>query len=156
MLALDIPGHQKVLLAHLVLDYNGTLACDGELIGGVAERLAKLSGLLKIHVVTADTFGTVESRLKHLPCRVIVLPRDGQDRLKRDFVRELGPEQTVCIGNGRNDRLMLREAAMGIAVIGSEGSAAAALAAADVVCNGILTALDLLDNPLRLTATLRS
>ena len=38
MLALDIPGHKDILLAHLVLDYNGPLACDGELIGGVAER----------------------------------------------------------------------------------------------------------------------
>lgn len=156
VLAIDIPGYKELRLAYLVLDYNGTLACDGELIDGVAERLVRLSGSLEIHVVTADTFGKVESRMKDLPCRVTVLPKESQDQGKLDYVKTLGIESTVCMGNGRNDRLMLREAALGIAVIEGEGSAAAAMAAADVVCNGILPALDLLGNPLRLTATLRS
>ena len=51
---------------------------------------------------------------------------------------------------------MLAEAALGIAVVGPEGAAAATLAAADVVAPGIFSALDLLANPLRLTATLRA
>ena len=156
MLIIDIPGYEELCLAHLVLDYNGTLACDGELIDGVAERLARLSESLEIHVVTADTFGKVESRMKDLPCRITVLPKESQDQGKLEYVKELGIEGVVCMGNGRNDRLMLRDAALGVAVIEGEGSATAAIIAADVVCNGILSALDLLDNPLRLTATLRS
>jgi soluble P-type ATPase len=63
------------------------------------------------------------------------------------------------VGNGRNDQLMLKEAALGIAVILEEGAAAATLNAtlnaADVVCTHIVSALELLTNPLRLMATLR-
>ena len=51
---------------------------------------------------------------------------------------------------------MLQAAALGIAVIGPECAAAEALAAADIVAPNILAALDLLLNPLRLVATLRS
>ena len=75
---------------------------------------------------------------------------------KLDYVKELGCENTVCIGNGRNDRLMLKEARLGIAVILTEGVAQSTLSSADVVCTNIVSALELLLNPLRLTATLRS
>jgi soluble P-type ATPase len=51
---------------------------------------------------------------------------------------------------------MLKEAALGIAVILEEGAAAQTLVSANVVCASIVSALDLLRNPLRLTATLRS
>jgi soluble P-type ATPase len=156
VLVIDIPGFKELRLAHLVLDYNGTLACDGALIDGVAERLIRLSKSLEVHVVTADTFGDVKSRLKDLPCRVTVLPRKGQDQEKLAYVEALGSECTVCIGNGRNDRLMLREAVLGIAVVEGEGAAVVALTEADVVCKGILPALDMLVNPLRLIATLRT
>ena len=47
-------------------------------------------------------------------------------------------------------------AALGLAVIQREGAAAETLNAADVVCGDILSALELLTNPLRLVATLRS
>ena len=60
------------------------------------------------------------------------------------------------MGNGRNDALMLKEAALGIAVIQEEGGAVETLLAADIVTHSVLVALDLLLNPLRLTATLRS
>ena len=156
MLFVDIPGYKEIRLEHLVLDYNGTLACDGELIDGVTDRLRELSNHLIIHVITADTFGTVASRMRDLPCTVTVLGKVDQDRGKLDFVKTLGPERAVSIGNGRNDQLMLKASALGIAVIESEGCATVSMAAADIVCQSILSALDLLVNPLRLTATLRS
>jgi len=157
MLEITIPGYKDFRLAHLVLDYNGTLACDGELLEGVAEALAALDEHLEVHVVTADTFGKVHSRLPDSPCTVLVLPKEQQDVAKRKYVEGLGAESVVAIGNGRNDRLMLKRAALGIAVIQEEGAAAETLLAADVVCRGILAALDLLRNPpLRLAATLRS
>ena len=46
--------------------------------------------------------------------------------------------------------------ALGVAVVLAEGAAVATLNSADVVCVGIVPALELLLNPLRLTATLRS
>jgi soluble P-type ATPase len=156
MIEIDIPGYRKLELSHLVLDYNGTLACDGELIPGAAQSLTELSGSLEIHVLTADTFGNVASGLGDIPCVLSILPAGHQDVGKLSYVDTLGAESAVCVGNGRNDRLMLKAAALGIAVILEEGAAAATVHDADVVCVSILSALDLLLNPLRLAATLRS
>ena len=138
------------------MDYNGTLAVDGEPVEGVLEALTALAETLQVHVITADTFGKVHTRLKGTPCRISILALDKQDVGKREYIRRLDAATTVCIGNGRNDCLMLKEAALGIAVILAEGAAAATLADADIVCTGILDALALLTHPLRLTATLRS
>jgi len=156
MLEVSIPGFGSLRLRHLVLDYNGTLAVDGTMLPGVGKRLRALSRVLEIHVVTADTFGTARRALSRLPCTVTLLAQGAQDRAKRAYVERLGAGRTVCIGNGRNDRLMLRVAALAIAVIEKEGGAASALSAADVVARGITDALDLLKKPRRLVASLRS
>lgn len=156
MLEISIPGFGPLELECLVLDYNGTLACDGELLPGIAESLRSLSATFEIHVLTADTFGKAAARLVGLPCRLVVLPEADQDVGKLEYVQSLGATRTVAVGNGRNDRLMLNEAALGIAVIGPEGAAGVTLAAANVVAPDILSALALLANPLRLTATLRA
>ena len=156
MLEIDIPGYKKLMLEHMVLDYNGTLAVDGELVKGVDKCLKLLSKDLMIHVVTADTFGKAASGLKDIPMELTVLPKKDQAEGKLSFVRNLGVEKTVAIGNGRNDRLMIENAALGIAVILDEGASGLTLQCADVVTVGILSALELFINPLRLTATLRS
>jgi soluble P-type ATPase len=64
--------------------------------------------------------------------------------------------RSTCIGNGRNDRLMVGEAAARIAIIGEEGASAETVQNADVVCRSASEALFLLVNPRRLVATLRS
>ena len=156
MIEIAIPGHAALRLNHLVLDYNGTLACDGILIEGVLERLIALVPHLGVHVITADTFGSAQAALAGIPCLVKVLPPGGQDVAKLDYIAQLGRKTAACIGNGRNDRLMLHAAALGIAVIGPECTAAEALAAAAIVAPNIQAALDLLLNPLRLVATWRS
>ena len=156
MLQISVPGYKDLQLDYLVLDYNGTLACDGEMLEGVQSALEALAKDLEIHVVTADTFGKVQSRMEGSPCKLVVLPRDNQDFGKLKYVEQLGGDRVVAIGNGRNDRLMLKRAALGIAVVQEEGAAAETLLAADVVCPSIRAALDLLRNPLRLTATLRA
>ena len=156
MIEVDIPGWGPLKLEHLVLDYNGTLAVDGILYEGVAERLTRLARELEVHVLTADTFGKVREGMSGVPCEVTILSPGAQDQGKLDFVRRLGPGRTCAMGNGRNDRLMLEAVALGIAVILEEGAAAVSLAAADIVCRSIADALDLLRNPLRLTATLRA
>jgi soluble P-type ATPase len=156
MIEIDVPGYKHLKLAYLVLDYNGTLACDGELLPGVEAALIRLAEDLQVHVLTADTFGVVRERLTKVPCELTVLPKESQDQGKLEYVRKLGLENTACVGNGRNDRLMLREAVLGIAVILGEGAARETLEAADIVCTDILAALELFRNPLRMTATLRS
>jgi len=156
LIDIAIPDFGRLKLNHLVMDYNGTLAEDGILIDGVVHRLQALAGNLHLHVVTADTHGQVRRATAGIECTVHILAHDRQAQGKRTYIRRLGPEQTVSIGNGRNDALMLDESALGIAVIQTEGAFAGVLTAADVVCTTILSALDLLLYPLRLTATLRS
>jgi P-type E1-E2 ATPase len=156
MIRVDIPGSEPLQLEHLVLDFNGTLACDGTLLAGAREQLERLSHSIEIHVVTGDTFKRAKSELAAVPCRVHVLEPAGQARAKLDYVQRLGAERTAGIGNGRNDALMLQACALGIAVVQAEGAAAPTLAAADVVARDIADALDLLLHPQRLVATLRS
>jgi soluble P-type ATPase len=156
MIEIDIPGFRRLKLENLVLDYNGTLAVDGELLQGVAERLRALSEKLAICVVTADTFGKARKGLEGLPCELIVLPAGDQAARKLRHVEKLGADSTVCVGNGANDAMMLGMAAVGIAVILEEGAARETIESADVVCTSVASALDLLLNPVRLVATLRS
>ena len=156
MIEIDIPGFAKLRLECLILDYNGTIAVDGEPVQGVKERLIALARHVEIHVLTADTFGGVEKKLSDIPCKIHVLPVEAQDKGKMEYVDRLGADRAVCIGNGRNDVMMLKKAALGIAVVQDEGAATSAILSADVVVTGILSALDLLTNHMRLTATLRS
>lgn len=155
MLDLEIPGTGRLELRYLALDFNGTLALDGALLPGVAERLPALAERLDILAVTADTFGTVREALAGLPVEVRVLAPGPEDRAKLALLRDLGAKGCAAIGNGRNDRLMLREAGLGLAVLGPEGLCAEALSAADVVVPDIRAGLDLLLHPRRLVATLR-
>ena len=67
----------------------------------------------------------------------------------------LGAAQVMALCQGANDADLLREAVLGIWVLGPEGTAVEALMAADVVAPGVLDALELLRRPLRLVATLR-
>jgi soluble P-type ATPase len=156
MIAFDIPDYGDLEISHLVLDYNGTLACDGELLPGVLGLLKQLSENVSIHILTADTFGNVREGVKDIPCELHILPKVNQSQAKLDYVSELGIIDTICIGNGRNDRLMLDEATVGIAVIQKEGASFQSLQAADVICTSIIDALELLVYPKRMTATLRS
>jgi soluble P-type ATPase len=154
MIQIDVPG-TPLRLEHLVLDYNGTLARDGELLRGVLGSVAALARDLTVHVVTADTFGLAAQRLEGMPLRLTILPAGEQDVAKQAYVRALGAGGVVAIGNGRNDRLMLREAALGIVVVLTEGASIATLLEADVVTTDVVAALRLLLKPQRLVATLR-
>ncbi|SNS19256.1 Soluble P-type ATPase [Humidesulfovibrio mexicanus] len=156
MFTLRIPGYGELEIEHVVFDYNGTLAVDGELLPGVAEALEELARLVTVHVLTADTFGLAAAQLKGVPCRLSILPPETQDKAKSAYVHTLGNAVTACVGNGRNDRLMLAAGRLGIAVLGGEGAAVETLSAADIVVTDILSALGLFTHPLRLTATLRS
>ncbi|MCG6892033.1 MAG: ATPase P [Desulfobacteraceae bacterium] len=155
MIEIDIPGYRSLRLEHLVCDFNGTLALDGKPVPGVRSLLQKLSDRISVHVVTADTFGAVREELADAPCRISVLPPGKEDWGKLELVRRLGAERTVCIGNGRNDRRMIEEAALGIVVVLAEGAAVKTLMSADVVAPDVVSALELLAYPLRLVATLR-
>lgn len=149
-----IPGQHKLLINHLVLDFNGTIALDGLLLPNVREKLIELEKLLKIHVLTADSNGSAAIECEGLPVELQVIDREGQREEKRNFVRTIAPG-VVVMGNGVNDELMFREADLSIAVIGKEGCATATLMNSTIVVTDIIDGLDLLLMHHRLIPTLR-
>ncbi len=156
MLHFDIPGFKDITITQALFDYNGTLAVDGILIKGVADLMVRLSRHVDIHVVTADTFGAVEKQLDGLPCRLCIIPSENQMVQKLDYAKETGLNNTVSIGNGRNDQLILKESILGIAILQKEGVAKETLLNADIVCTSIIDAIELLLSPKRLVASLRA
>ena len=155
MIEVSIPGRGTWKLEHLLLDVNGTLSLDGQLLPGVAERIAELRQDLRVRLLTADTFGKGKVLSQELGVSLQKVSPPSEDHAKEAVVHELGAENVVAIGNGANDVRMLRAARLGIVVLGPEATAAEALQAADVLAPDILAALDLLLHPKRLVATLR-
>ena len=156
MIKIEVPGFGGVALDHLVMDYNGTMACDGTLLDGVAALVETLAKDLKVHVLTADTFGQVAKELDGLPVNLQILGPENQDLAKRKYVEKLGAGAVVSVGNGRNDGPMLELAKIGIALVQEEGASIDTLMCADIVCKDIRDALTLLLKPQRLMATLRT
>jgi P-type E1-E2 ATPase len=155
MIEIKIPGANPLQLKHLVLDVNGTIAEDGRLIEGVAERLDRLRNKVDLHLVTADTHGRQEEIDRILQLAATRIPPQNQAQAKLFYVEQLGAGGVAAIGNGANDAAMLERAALGILVIGPEGAAVESLLKATVVVSDIRAALDLLLFPKRLIATLR-
>ena len=156
MIELTIPGWGEVRVAHLVLDYNGTLAKDGILLPGVGPRLEELHRRgVSLHIITADTNGTVAAQCAALPVEVLVFDGGAVAREKAALVERLGAAETAAVGNGRNDVEMLRAAGLSLAVMGDEGAFTGALLVAHLACRTMEEALDLLLLPHRLKASLR-
>ena len=155
MLQLTIPGRGELNIQHLVTDVNGTLALDGVLLDGLAKRIGLLRDRLQVHLLTADTHGkqiVIDQQLGLTATRIHGADEAGQ---KADYVRTLGADSVVAIGQGANDAAMLKAAALGICVMSREGVAVETLLAADLIMPDIFAALDLFDKPLRILASLR-
>ena len=155
MLTIQIPGRELLTLSHLVLDYNGTIAEDGEIIEGIRPRLAELSKDLSIYVITADTHGTAAKKCEGLPLHVLTFPTTQVGDIKAEQCKKL-EGGVVCIGNGFNDIQMSDACDLSICVMGTEGCCGALLAHCDIVVKSIEDALDLLIRTDRLRATLRT
>jgi P-type E1-E2 ATPase len=147
-----IPGRPPLELEHVLLDLNGTLTNRGALIDGVRERLVLLRPQFTLHLLSADTFGTLAELARELDIAAHQISTGAE---KRRFLAGLGDDRCAAIGNGNNDVPMLQSAALGIAVLGPEGTSTRALASADLVCVSILDALDLLSDERGLAASLR-
>lgn len=155
MIELNIPGRGILRIEHLVSDVNGTLAFDGQLIAGVARALTALQDRVTVHLLTADTHGRQETIDRQLGLKAIRIPPGDEAVTKAEYLQHLGPASVAAVGQGANDAEMLRQAAIGICIQSKEGLAVETLMAADILVPDILSALDLLENPLRLVASLR-
>jgi P-type E1-E2 ATPase len=155
MIELNVPGKGWLQLEHLVCDVNGTLAVDGQLPDGMVRALTNLRDRLDLHLLTADTHGRQDWIDRQLNLIAQRIGPGSEAEQKAAYVRKLGANHVIAIGQGANDALMLQEAALGICILSAEGTAVETLQSADLVTANIFNALELLDKPLRLVATLR-
>lgn len=155
MIELTIPGRGTIQLEHFVTDVNGTLALDGQLMDGVARELRALRDRLQVHLLTADTHGRQNQIDQTLGLEAVRITPGNEAAQKAAYVRELGAERVVALGQGANDAEMFQAAALSICVLSPEGAAVETLLAADLVMPDIHSALALFSHPLRLVATLR-
>lgn len=158
-ITIDIPGFGPRHITTLLADYTGTISRTGRLAEDVKESLLKLSRVLVIHVITADTFGMAEKELAGIPVQFFRLSGEHQDVQKRQYGESIGLRQCVVLGNGNNDRRLLRAAketgGIAIAVDNGEGCATDALLGSNLFIVGAVNALNLLLEPKGCKATLR-
>ena len=155
MIELNIPGRGQIELEHLVCDVNGTLAVDGRLQDGLVRGFSTLKDRLNIHLLTADMHGKQEIIDRQLNLEAVRIKPGNEALQKADYVEQIGAKRVVAIGQGANDAGMLKKASIGICVFSPEGVAVETLLAADLVVLDIKSALELLEKPLRLVASLR-
>ncbi len=155
MISIDIPGRGLYELKNLVLDMNGTIAVDGIIQDDILERIGRLSKVLDIYLITADTHGKLESQKGKIAARIERVSPPGEAQQKADFIESLNASSCVAIGNGSNDIEMLKKASLAIVVVDREGCAVGALQVAHIIVNSSRDALDLLLNTNRIIATLR-
>jgi P-type E1-E2 ATPase len=154
MIELNIPGSGTIELEHLVCDINGTLVIDGQLLDGMPRLLNSLRDRLQIHLLTADTRGHVSSIERQLGIRAVRIEAGDEVEQKAGYIRKLG-SGVLAIGQGANDAGMLKSAAIGVCIISREGTAIESLLSADLVVPDIYSALELIENPIRLVSSLR-
>jgi len=155
MITVNIPGWGNMEIENIVLDLNGTIATDGKISSEVKEKINSLSDKAKIYILTADTQGTASSESSDMGVELLKVSEKDSTEVKLRVLESLDPTKTVAVGNGNNDHLILKEAALGIAVLGEEGMSVMAMQNADIVVKNISEALDLFLKPKRLIATLR-
>ncbi len=156
MLIYNIPGIGKIEIDNIVFDYNGTIAVDGKLIDDAKVLIIKLKEYANIHILTADTYGTVEKECAELGVKVAKFPKEMASLSKKEIVENLGPEKTICVGNGFNDIEMFKICKISIAIIENEGCSGKLLAHSDIVTKSIKDAIKVILNENRMKATLRN
>jgi P-type E1-E2 ATPase len=155
MIAISIPGRASYEIAHIVCDVNGTLALDGNLLSGVANRIIQLRTHAQVHLITANTFAMQEKIDRILGFPSIRLQPGNETAQKAAFVESLNADTVIAIGQGANDAGMLAKAAIGLGILSKEGIARESLLAADLLLPDIMSAFDCLENPQRIIASLR-
>ncbi len=151
---MDVPGWGSLEVENIVIDLDGTLATDGKILPDVKEKIGALSQHAKIYILTANAQGPIREETSGMKAELIQVSNEDSKQGKFGFLKGLDLETTVAVGNGSNDQLILKEAALGIAVLGDEGLSVSAMKTADIVVKNIQSALDLFLKPKRLITTL--
>ena len=154
MITIERPGLNPLEIEFVLIDFEGTLAIDRRVHSKAKDKINLLSKRTTIYILTKEKKELIEERLRKVKAEIIYLAEGGSSQRKLDLIHRLGPTQSVAIGNGEDDVAMIKEASIGISILGKEGSSGEALKNADLVFTDILDALDFLLKPLRQKTTL--
>lgn len=150
-----IPEYKTLDIDTLFLDFNGTIAVDGIIPVGVKQRLTALAERFRIYILTADTNGNAKDQCEGLPVILQTFPTGNAREYKKELIKATGSKHCAAMGNGRNDELMLKEAALSIAIMDKEGMYGRLFKEADICVRSMQDGLDLFLYPNRIIAGLR-
>jgi len=158
MRKINIPNYGIITIENILFDINGTLQFQGEISQVIINKIKKLKEIYKVYLISADTRGNLKDIVEMLDVEYIKIKSQGstESEAKEKELLRLGKENTIAIGNGNNDALMLKNAVLGIVIIGNEGASTKSIINSDVAFPDPLSALNFLLDEKIMIATLRS
>ncbi len=160
MKEIAIPNYGSICIKNVLFDMNGTIQFDGKISTEIKDKVKKLKEKYEVSLISADTRGNLKEIAKELGVSYIKIKSNelnsfSEAEAKNNELIKLGKENTVAIGNGNNDALMLKNALLGLIIIGSEGAAVNSILNADIVLPDPISAIDFLLDEKKIIATLR-
>ncbi len=154
MIRIERPGQSPLDIDFILLDFEGTLATNRRVHPKTKAKINLLSKRTSIYILTIQQKEVIEERLKKIKAEIFCLVEGIASSRKLELLRQLGATRCAVIGNNVSSAELMKEAGIGICVIGREGSSTRALNHAEVIFSDILDALDFLLKPLRQKSTL--
>ena len=153
----DIPNYGKIHIKNILFDVNGTIQFDGSIPTKVKKRIKRLKNYYNIFLISADTRGNLNQIALNLGVKSIKISPSEllEAETKNNELIKLGREETVAIGNGNNDFMMLKNAILSIAILGKEGLSSNTLMNSDLVFSNCIDAINFLMDEKKVIATLR-
>ena len=154
----DIPNYGKIHIKNVLFDLNGTIQYNGIIPKRIIREIKRLKSYFKIFLISADTRGNLNDIALKLGVTGIKIQPAGllEAEAKNNELLKLGREETVAVGNGNNDSIMLKTAVLGISILGEEGLASKSLQNSDLVFSNCIDAIRFLMNEKKIIATLRN
>lgn len=153
-----IPYHGEITIKNVIFDINGTIQFKGQISEELVQKFEELKKFYNIFLVSSDTRGNLKNIAKKLGVNFKKVNTQGINdaEAKNNELKKLGKEVTVAVGNGNNDALMLKNAILGIAILGSEGASTRSILNSDVVFTDVINAIEFLLDEKTMISTLRS
>jgi len=158
MKKINIPNYGEILIKNIIFDINGTIQFQGKISDEIVKKFQEIKEIYNIYLISADTRGNLIQLAEKLGVKFIKInPKEiSEAEAKNNELEKLGKRETIAIGNGNNDSLMLKNALFGILLIGREGATTKSLLNSDVIFTDTLDILDFLKDEKAIIGTLRS
>ena len=158
MKTIKIPNYRDITIKNVIFDINGTIQFEGIISDSLIKKFDELKQFYNVYLVSSDTRGNLKDIAEKLNVKYIRIDsKKGSDaKAKNDELLKLGKEFTVAIGNGNNDALMLKDAVLGLVIMGKEGTSIKSLLNSDVAFPDPISAINFLLDEKIMIATLRS